>query len=206
MKKLIRILVPVLLVLAIAGSLVWYLFVYDRDFTRDMLLGQARFHDLHGNSKMSSWFYNMAYDHSGRDENVAIELANQYKSDGNYTKAEVTLSNAIYNGGTVELYTALCKTFVEQDKLLDAVAMLENIQNPEMKQALDLLRPEAPNASHEPGYYTQYIDVALTVPNGTIYYTTTGEYPSIDSEPYAAPITLPAGETLIEAISELTGW
>ena len=76
MKKLIRILVPILLAVLIIASLWWYLFVYDRDFTRDMLLEQARFHDLHGNSKISSWFYNMAYEHSGRDENVAIELAN----------------------------------------------------------------------------------------------------------------------------------
>ena len=174
MKKFIRILVPALLFAIIVASMGWYLFVYDRDFTRDMLLGQARFHDLHGNSKMSSWFYNIAYEHSGRDENVAIELANQYKSDGNYTKAEVTLSNAIYNGGTVELYIALCQTFVEQDKLLDAVAMLENIQNPQIKQALSDLRPQAPESSHEPGYYTQYIDVELTSPNITIYYTTTG--------------------------------
>ena len=152
MKKLIRILVPVLLFAVIVASLGWYLFVYDRDFTRDMLLGQARFHDLHGNSKMSSWFYNVAYEHSGRDENVAIELANQYKSDENYTKAEVTLSNAIGSGGTVELYTALCKTFVEQDKLLDAVAMLENIQDAGMKEQMNALRPQAPKASHEPGY------------------------------------------------------
>ena len=201
MKKLIRILVPILLAVLIIASLWWYLFVYDRDFTRDMLLEQARFHDLHGNSKISSWFYNMAYEHSGRDENVAIELANQYKSDGNYTKAEVTLSNAIHNGGTVELYSALCKTYVEKDKLLDAVAMLENIQNPEMKALLDAMRPKAPETSHEPGYYTQYIDVELTSPSGTIYYTTTGEYPSIEGEIYTAPITLPAGETLIYAIT-----
>ena len=201
MKKLIRILVPVMLAVLIIASLWWYLFVYDRDFTRDMLLEQARFHDLHGNSRISSWFYNMAYEHSGRDENVAIELANQYKSDGNYTKAEVTLSNAIHNGGTVELYSALCKTYVEKDKLLDAVAMLENIQNPEMKTLLDAMRPKAPETSHEPGYYTQYIDVELTSPSGTIYYTTTGEYPSIEGEVYTAPITLPAGETLIYAIT-----
>ena len=201
MKKFIRILVPLLLAVAIVASLWWYLFVFDRDFTRDMLLQQARFHDLHGNSKMSSWFYNMAYDHSGRDENVAIELANQYKSDGNYTKAEITLSSAIHSGGTAELYTALCKTYVEQDKLLDAVAMLESIQNPEMKQKLDALRPSAPVPNKEPGYYTQYIDVELTSPHGTIYYTTTGEYPSIEGEAYSEPITLPAGETLIYAIT-----
>lgn len=201
MKKLTRILVPILLAVAILASLWWYLFVYDRDFTRDALLSQARFHDLHGNSRMSSWFYNLAYEHSGRDANVAIELANQYKSDGNYTKAEVTLSNAINNGGTVELYTALCKTYVEKDKLLDAVAMLENIQNPEMKAVLDAMRPTAPETDHEPGYYTQYIDVGLTSSSGTLYYTTNGEYPSVAGETYTEAITLPAGETVIYAIA-----
>ena len=201
MKKLIRILVPLLLVIAIGCSLVWYLFVYDRDFTRDMLLSQARFHDMHGNSKMSSWFYNLAYDHSGRDENVAIELANQYKSDGNYTKAEVTLTRAIAAGGTQELYTAMSRTFVEQDKLQDAVTLMESIQNPEMKAHMASLRPQAPAASHDSGYYTQYIDLELTAPSGTIYYTTDGDFPSVNDEPYSGPITLPAGETLIYAIT-----
>ena len=100
MKKAIRFVVSLVLIIAMIGSIGWYLFVYDRDFTRDTLLGQARYHDLHGNSRMSAWFYDMAYDYSGRDENVAIELANQYIADGNYTKAEVTLSNAINAGGT----------------------------------------------------------------------------------------------------------
>ena len=132
MKKIVKILVPLLLATLIIASIGWYLFVYDRDFTRDFLLSQARYNDIYGNSRLSSLFYNMAYEHSGRDENVAIELANQYKADGNYTKAEVTLSNAIKNKGTVELYTALSKTYVEQDKLMDAVAMLENIADPAM--------------------------------------------------------------------------
>ena len=95
MKKFIHILVPVLMGALIIASIGWYLFVYDRDFTRDMLLEQARYQDLHGNTRLSAWFYDRAYEHSGRDENVAIELANQYKSDGNYTKAEVTLSKAL---------------------------------------------------------------------------------------------------------------
>ena len=95
MKKATRILVPVLLAVLILASIVWYLFDYDRAFTRDTLLSQARYNDLHGNSRLSSWFYDMAYSFSGHDQNVAIELANQYKSDGNYTKAEVTLSKAL---------------------------------------------------------------------------------------------------------------
>ena len=201
MKKFIHFLVPLLLALVIIASIGWYLFVYDRNFTRDMLLSQARYNDLYGNSRLSSMFYNMAYEHSGRDENVAIELANQYKSDGNYTKAEVTLSNAIKNKGTVELYAALSKTYVQQDKLMDAVAMLDNIADPAMKQALDALRPTAPTASHEPGFYSQYIDVALSSSSGTLFYTTDGEYPSINGNVYSGPIELEPGETIIYAIS-----
>ena len=201
MKKFARFLVPLLLVLVIISSLCWYLFVYDRDFARDVLLAQARFNDLHGNSRLSSWFYNLAYEHSGRDENVAIELANQYIYDGNYTKAEVTLSNAINNTPTAELYIALCQTYVEQDKLMDAVTMLETISNPEIKAQLDAMRPSAPAANYEPGFYSQYIQVELTSDIGALYCTTNGEYPSIADGAYTEPLTLPAGETTIYAIS-----
>ena len=201
MKKFIRFLVPLVLALFIIASIGWYLFVYDREFTRDTLLSQARYHDLHGNARMSAWFYDLAYDYSGADENVAIELANQYKQDGNYTKAEFTLTNAINDGATVELYIALSKTFVEQDKLLDAVTMLTNISDPEIKAELDALRPSAPASDQEPGFYSQYIDVSLTSSAGTLYITTDGEYPSTANSPYTEPITLPAGETVIYAIS-----
>lgn len=201
MKKMTRIMVPLLLVLLIIASIGWYLFVYDRDFTRDTLLSQARFHDLHGNSRISAMCYNMAYSFSNHDENVAIELADQYKADGNYTKAEYTLTTAINDEPTPELYIALSKTYVEQDKLLDAVNMLDNISDAKIKAQLQAQRPSAPAANHEPGYYSQYMDVYLTSSAGTIYYTTNGEYPSTADEAYAAPISLPAGETTIYTIS-----
>ena len=201
MKKAIRFVVSLVLAIAIIGSIGWYLFVYDRDFTRDGLLSQARYQDLYGNSRLSSWFYNMAYEYSGRDENVAIELANQYKAGGNYTKAEVTLTNAIKNKGTVELYCALSKTYVEQDKLLDAVALMDNIANPVLRQQLNDMRPSAPTTNHEPGFYTQYLDVELSSDGGKLYYTTDGEYPSINGSVYTEPIHLEGGETIIYAIS-----
>ncbi len=200
MKKTFRILVPLLLIVVIIASIGWYLFVYDRTFTRDTLLSQARYQDTYGNSRLSSWFYDLAYNFSGHDENVAIELANQYISDGNYTKAEVTLTTAIHHSPTVELYTALCRTYAQQDKLLDAVSLLDNITDPEIKAQLDQLRPSAPAANYEPGYYSQYIQVSLTS-SGTLYYTTDGDYPSINGSVYTQPITLPAGETTIYAIA-----
>lgn len=201
MKKSMKIIVPILLALIIIASLVWYCFVYDRDFTRDMLLNQARNHATKGNPKVASWFYDLAYEHSSQDENVAIELANQFKAEGNYTKAEYTLSNAIADGGTAELYMALCKTYVEQDKLLDAVNMLDNIADAGIKAELDAMRPAAPTSDPVAGFYSQYISVKLNSENTTIHYSTDGEYPSTANSAYTEPVALGGGETSIYAVA-----
>lgn len=201
MKKASRILVPLLLVIFIIASIWWYLFEYDPQFTRDMLLHEARYFTSTGNTRLSSFFYGLAYRYSDQDDSVAIELANQYKTDGNYTKAEYTLTNAIADGASVSLITELCKTYVEQDKLLDAVTMLNRISDPVIKAQIDKLRPEAPAADAASGFYTQYISVSLTCPEGALYYTVNGEYPSTDDPVFSEPITLEQGETIIQALS-----
>lgn len=209
MKKTFRVLVPLLLVITIIASIGWYLFVYDRDFTRDVLLSQARYSNIKGNTKLASWFYDLAYEHTGQDPNVAIELANQYKAVGNYTKAEFTLTNAIADsGGTVELYTALSKTFVEQDKLLDANRLLESIPNSQIKTKIDALRPAEPIPNRpaatkddpDKGFYNEYFGVTLHAANGTIYYTNDGSYPSTAGTAFVDPIQLESGVTEIRAI------
>ena len=200
MKKLVRFLVPLLMVLAILASIWWYLFVYDRNFTRDTLLSQARFQDAHGNSRVSSVFYNLAYGFSGKDESVAIELASQYIGDGNFTKAEYTLTNAINAEPTVELYTALCQTFVMQDKLMDAVTLLDNIRDPQVKAQIDTLRPSAPRTDYPAGYYNQYMDIHLSSTGSSILYSTE-EYPSVEGPVYDIGISLPAGETTVYTVA-----
>ena len=192
---------PLLLTIAIIASSVWYLFDYDREFTRDVLLQAARYFEAQGNRTVAARFYDMAYSHSGDNDAVAIELANQYKSSGNYTKAECTLSNAITDGGDIELYIELCKTYVEQDKLLDAVAMLNSITNPVIKEKLDVLRPKAPSVSMEPGFYNQYIMVDLISDDGTVYATTNGKYPTTADAPYTEAIELVLGENTIIALT-----
>lgn len=201
MKRAMRILIPILLAIVLVGCLIWYLFVYDTDFTRDLLLSQARYFESHGSHSLSQWFYDRAYAHANQDEDVAIELAEQYKSAGNYTKAEYTLANAIADGGTAKLYIALCKTYVEQDKLLDAVNMLNSISDTAIKAELDARRPAAPAAVQAPGFYTQYISVEIQSEGGTLYVSTDGEYPSVSKDPYTEPITLSGGETTIYAVS-----
>ena len=201
MKKTVKILIPFILTLTIILCMVWYLFVYDRTFTRDMFLSFARYCDENGKHAAATWFYDKAYAQSTGSDAVAIELAEQYKQDGNYTKAEFTLSNAIADGGGLDLYVALCKTFVEQDKLKDAVAMLNNVTNPEIKAKLDAMRPQAPQPSHNDGKFNQYISVSFTSASGTLYVTADGEYPSVADLPYLKPITLVDGENKLKAIS-----
>lgn len=201
MKKALRIILPVILALAIVLCTAWYLFVYDRDFTRDMLLSAARHSERQGNHNIAAWFYNVAYAQSGNNDEVAIELAQQYKSSGNYTKAEYTLSNAIADGGGIDLYIELCNTYVEQDKLLDAVTMLDSITNPQIKEEIAKLRPSVPTASPEPGFYSQYISVTISSENNTVYASPSGIYPSTHDTPCTEPIALSDGENTIYAIS-----
>ena len=201
MKRFLRVFIPILMVLAIIFSIGWYLIKYDPALTRDVLISQARAMEDRGNHSAATWFYNMAYHQSGNDETIALELARQYQSMGNYTKAEFTLSNAIADGGSVELYMALCNVYVEQNKLLDAVNMLDNVSNPAIKTQLDRLRPQAVAVDQEPGYYNRYITLTFTAPDSTIYLTTDGSYPSRGSAPYNLPIPLDAGETVINALA-----
>lgn len=201
MKKIIRLLVSAALTMLIFVSIFWYLFDYDRTFTRDFLLSQARFNDMHGNSQLSSWFYGLAYDFSGHGEDVAIELANQYRQNNNFTKAEVTLQKALDAAPSAELYVALCETFTAQDKLLDAVKKLESISDPAIAAQIATLRPSAPSADFAAGYYSQYMDIHLSSSGEKIYYSTGRDYPSINGEVYSDKISLPAGETQIQAIS-----
>lgn len=201
MKTSLKRILPIVLAIVIICSIGWYLFVYDTDFTRDLLLKQARMFESNGNHTTAAWFYDLAYRHSGNSEVVVTELAEQFKANGNYSKAEYVLSNAIAKGGSVELYIALCKTYVEQDKLLDAVTMLDNVADPQIKAQLDSLRPSAPEATPAPGFYNQYINVTIESSSGTLYAAADGEYPSTQKDRYENGVTLAAGENTIYAVS-----
>ena len=201
MKKTIKWLFPLLLIALLIGSAGWYMFVYDRSTVQEFLISQARTSAQRGNFDTAAWLYNQSYKLSGQDQNVAIELAEIYKSVGNYTKAESTLTKAVSDGGDAALYVALCKTYVEQDKLLDAVNMLDNVSDPAIKAELEQLRPAMPSPDSAPGFYSQYISLTFAPGETTLYVTTDGAYPTTGRDPYAEPVALGAGETKVYAVS-----
>ena len=187
MKKTIRVIVPIVLALAIILCSAWYLLIYDTGFTRDMFLHIARSFESQGSPQVSAWFYDLAYQQSSDNDAVAIELAKQHAADGNFLQAEVTLSNAISDGASTELYVALCKIYLEQDKLLDAVKMLDAVcgekstVDPAIRKELNKMRPKAPTANLEPGFYDpdQQNSVQITTTSGTLYLNQDGAYPSV---------------------------
>ena len=168
MKKALRVIVPLLLAITIIACAAWYFLVYDQAFTKELLLTQARKFESAGHYQISAFIYDIAYYQSNEEDAVAIELAQQYLDMGNHTKEEYTLTNAILSNPSAELYAALSKVFVEQDKLLDAVNLLNGVSDVAISKELDAMRPAAPQLTPEPGYFSDYITVSI-VDNGDIY-------------------------------------
>ena len=201
MKRTMKKILPILLSLVVICSIIWYLFVYDRGFMQDVLLGSARFCERYGNHNIATWLYNQAYLQSGNSDSVIIELAERFKRMGNYTQAEVVLTRAIAENGSVDLYIALSKAYVEQDKLMDAANMLDNITNDEIKAQLDALRPVAPTPSHPKGYYTQYISIDFDSQKETeLFFSMDNDFPSVVNK-YQESIALSGGSNKICAVA-----
>ena len=201
MKKALKVIIPLLLSVAVICSMAWYFLVYDRDFTKDLLLWSARTLEQEGKHELAAWVYNITYEQASFEDDIAIELANQYKTIGNYTKAEYTISEAIASKPTTDLYIALCNLYVQQDKLLDAIKLLDTVSSPEIKAELEAMRPTAPVLSPEAGFYSQYITVEANADGATLFVNTNGEYPTTEKDLYTAPISLPQGETVLYALA-----
>lgn len=200
MNRAFRIIVPLILALALIAGTAWYFLEYDRAFTKELLLTQARNFESNGNHKISAFLYGLAYRQSSQEDQVAIELAQQYLKDGNYTKAEYTLSQAIATNASAELYVALCDVYVQQDKLLDAVTMLDTVSDLGIWQEIQEMRPQAPVLEPEPGFYSTYLTVEIQEAPGTLYLSADGDYPSMEKDLYREDITLSSGETVIYAL------
>ncbi len=201
MKRFLKSVVPIILTIVILAGICWYLLFYDKVFTQDMFLYGARtFSDL-GNAKISTWFYDRAYSQMQDYEDITIELADNYLEKKNYTKAEVVLNRAIRNGGGPSVYIKLCNVFLEQDKLLDAVELLDKIPDSSVKQAIEELRPAAPVTNQKPDKYNQYISVSLDCPGNKIFVSTNGQYPSVYHDVYTSPLEMNDGENILYAVS-----
>ena len=202
MKYILKIFLIVLLVVAIIGAACWFFLVQRPDLTMSVFAHWGDYFYDAGRYNRAVSLYETACKLSPENANLPVRLAQAYINSGNYTKAEYTLVSAITNNPeSVQLYVALSKTYIEQDKILDAEQMLDRITSADVKAQIDALRPNAPVLSPESGYYSEYIDVAVTATGGTAYLAVNQDYPSIKTDAYEAPVTLEAGDSKVVVVT-----
>lgn len=188
----------ILLVLLLLGGLVFGLLHFFWTAENFCSLGDSAMAD--GKYSRAVSRYETAVSLDPDNSEYVLKLADACIADGSYTQAERSLVKAIRTAPSVELYCKLSSVYIAQDKLLDSQKMLDSITDPAIRAEIDTMRPAAPALSHESGEYSEYIDLAITGGDGTIYYSMTEQYPSTTTEAYAAPISLQAGNTHISAI------
>ncbi|MDR1158066.1 MAG: hypothetical protein LBK75_07130 [Oscillospiraceae bacterium] len=137
------------------------------------------------------------------DTDLRLRTVDAYLSLGNYTRAEYLLVKGMeVQAGQLALYTKLCAVYVAQDKLSDAVSLLNDPSNPFIAEELARLRPRPPTLSPAPGTYQQQVD--LVPENGAdtfCYLRLDGNIPSVADGPCAEIIPLPAGESRVRAVA-----
>ncbi len=201
MKRIFKIILPIILTLAILLGVGWYFFEYDKMLTQTILMDLSHYFSNRGDYSTAAWLNDLAFNNFGNDDSVPLEQAELYLSLGNYTQAERVLYHGIENGGGVELYMMLSKVYTEQDKLLDAAELLDHITDYELKKEIDALRPAAPTPSHPAGEYHEYASISFSSTDGVAYIREGSEYPSIAENQHVAEIALHAGENNFTCIT-----
>ena len=202
MKKVLKVLIPLVLIIAIIVSACWYFLFYNRPLTTDFLMNNAASMVSAKRYERAILYNRWAWALMPERTELALHLADTYIATDNYTKAEYTLVSAISsNPSKPELYEMLCRIYVEQNKLLDAVHMLDRITDAHVIEYMNTARPSAPVLTPESGYYTEYIEVSAQSNENLVYITTDGDYPSNETDLYEYPLTMQAGETTVIALA-----
>lgn len=201
MKRFLKIFLPILLSAVILLGVAWYFLEYDKMFTQTILMDLSHHFSNKGDYNTAAWLNDLAFNHFGNDDAVPLEQAELYLSRGNYTQAERVLHRGIENGGGADLYVMLCKIYVEQDKLLDAAELLDNISNASIKKELDAMRPLVPTPSVPAGEYHEYADISFFSQDSAVYLREGNEYPSTATDLHTGNITLHSGENRFACIA-----
>lgn len=158
--------------------------------------------------------YQMALDIDAKNIEANLGLAEAYEAQQMYAYTEAVYQNMLENDDRQEeAYKRLAALYIQQNRLEEAKVLLEQAVAKTNSDGLARLyeetRPEAPEASHAAGAYSQRIRIELLPAEDThtIYYTLDGSEPDMDSIVYDEPIILRNGITSIKAMAvNLTGY
>ena len=107
MKHTLKILIPILLILALLIGACCFFLIARRDLTESVFTYWGNHFYNNGRYGRAITCYKLAMHFAPKDAELAIWLSNAYKRSGNYTKAEYTLVNAITQSpDAADLYIA----------------------------------------------------------------------------------------------------
>ena len=151
--------------------------------------------------------YNMALDNGAAEPvEVYLYITKCYEELGLEGKYEEYLLKIINSPMATddELLIAYSKliAFYSNDKNYNTInSLLKSCNNVKIISMYGDFMVSTPKFSHEPGYYKEIIPLKITAPKGeTVYYTTDGSIPTIESKIFSTPIFLENGEYEIKAI------
>lgn len=116
----------------------------------------------------------------------------------NYDQAEEILDQGIRKiSGAEELYLCKTRVLVAAGKIGEAADFLDNIEDSYINKKLQAARPGDLTYTPAQGKYSKAQKVTIDLREGeTVYYTLTGEDPTVTSATYKEPITVSASATL----------
>lgn len=198
--KLIRILLIVAVLAGILG-IAWWLF--SARITAWYYDTAAQSAVSSGNLARAADMYADLLEKTPRDEQLRLDTAELYRQAGNYTRAEFLVQKGLVDvGPSVGLICALSKLYVEQDKLYDAVALLDGATAPSVINEVNSMRPSPPVFSHKSGQYSEIITVSVSQEDGCVSYVSwEDEIPSVSRDAYDGPVTLAPGLTSARAVA-----
>jgi hypothetical protein len=122
-------------------------------------------------------------------------------------RAENTLIRGIAaRAGALPLYQRLSALYLMQDKVIDAVAFLDELPDPIVKEQIDALRPAPPTLDPPPGRYERQVSLGAKSPSDvSCYLTLDGGTPSLADGVFQAAVSLPVGLTRVRAVAVKDG-
>jgi Leucine-rich repeat (LRR) protein len=156
-----------------------------------------------GDLDRAAVLYARVLDNSPRDESLRLLVFDLWRGAGNLSRAEHVLYAGLRDvGPSAALYQNLCAIYVEQDKLLDAVDLLNGIRSPDARERIEAARPASPDFLLPGGIYEERVDAGLAAGEDCIIYVSwTGGIPSISSDLYTGPVALGPGVTAARAVA-----
>jgi Leucine-rich repeat (LRR) protein len=156
-----------------------------------------------GETARAAGLYARVLESTPRDETLRLMVSGLYRDAGNFTRAEFILFAGLRDvGPSAILYQRLCSLYVEQDKLYDAVKLLDEIFHAGVRAEIEALRPAPPVFSPAGGRYEERIGIDLSAgADCTVYVCWAGAVPSVAADLFTGTFFLEPGDTRAKAVA-----